>query len=80
MPADEVDSVSRELARHLADGPTRAHLATKAIITAARDRGVAHADEVTVGIAAALFATEDLQGGVRSFLDEGFGNATFHGR
>ncbi len=67
-------------AQRLAAGPTRAHAATKRIVRAFSDRGVEGADEVTPEQFAGLFATEDLQNAVRSFLDEGPGNATFEGR
>jgi len=80
VPAEEVDAYSRDFAAQIASGPTKAHLATKAIVKAARDGGVASADAMTVGVAAELFGTEDLQGGVRSFLTEGFGKAKFNGR
>lgn len=38
------------------------------------------ANERVSEVAGELFATEDLQGAVRSFLDEGPGQATFQGR
>lgn len=80
VPKDEVETVARELAARLADGPTRAHEVTKKVLNAARDEGIEAADELVVRLSAELFATEDLQGGVKSFLDEGFGKATFQGR
>jgi enoyl-CoA hydratase/carnithine racemase len=67
-------------AERLANGPTRAHAATKRIVRGYLEGGVDRADEVTPGEFAGLFATEDLQNAVRSFLDEGPGNATFSGR
>jgi enoyl-CoA hydratase/carnithine racemase len=80
VPRDEVDATARDLAKRLAEGPTRAHEVTKKVLNVARDSGVAAADELVVRLAAELFATEDLQGGVKSFLQEGFGKATFEGR
>lgn len=80
VPAGEVDPVSRELVAGLAAGPTRAHAATKRILRETRDRGVEAADAITAEVAGALFETEDLRGGVESFLEEGFGKATFNGR
>lgn len=80
VPVAEVDRTARDLARSLASGPTCAHAATKEILRSARDEGVAGADAVTADVAGALFATEDLQGGVKSFLEEGFGKAKFNGR
>jgi hypothetical protein len=67
-------------AHQLAGGPTKAHAATKRIVKAVSDGGVAHADEVTPEQFAGLFATEDLQNAVKSFLAEGPGKATFEGR
>ena len=60
-------------------GPTRAHAATKQIIEAWRSGGVAHADSVTPDISGELFATADLRGAVRSFLEIGPGKATYRG-
>ncbi|NKY49096.1 enoyl-CoA hydratase/isomerase family protein [Nocardia vermiculata] len=77
---DDVDAAARALAARLADGPTRAHAATKQIIEAWRSGGVAHADAVTPKVSGELFATADLQGGVRSFLEVGPGKASYTGR
>ncbi|MBY6539872.1 enoyl-CoA hydratase/isomerase family protein [Rhodococcus sp. BP-349] len=77
---EDVDSAARALVARLADGPTRAHAATKEIIGAWRSGGVRHADSVTSPVSGALFETEDLQGAVRSFLDVGPGKATYTGR
>ncbi|QIS22465.1 enoyl-CoA hydratase/isomerase family protein [Nocardia terpenica] len=77
---DDVDEAARALAARLADGPTRAHAATKQIIAAWRSGGVAHADSVTPEVSGELFGTEDLRGAVRSFLDVGPGKATYTGR
>jgi enoyl-CoA hydratase/carnithine racemase len=77
---DDVDAAARALTDRLADGPTKANAATKEIIGAWRSGGVRHADAVTPEVSGALFATEDLQGAVASFLDAGPGHATFGGR
>lgn len=77
---DDVDAAARALAARLADGPTRAHAATKQIIEAWRSGGVAHADAVTPKVSGELFATADLQGAVRSFLEVGPGKASYTGR
>jgi enoyl-CoA hydratase len=77
---DDVDSAARALAARLADGPTKAHAATKEIIAAWRSGGVGHADGVTPEVSGALFATEDLQRAVVSFLENGPGKATYEGR
>ena len=67
-------------AQRLASGPTKAHAATKRIVRGFSDGGIERADEVTPGQFAELFATEDLQNAVRSFLADGPGKATFEGR
>lgn len=80
VEASEVADAALDLATRLAEGPTRAHLATRAIVREQRDRGVGAADAATIGIASDLFDTEDLHAGVESFLTDGPGNATFEGR
>ena len=81
LPDEGFDPAARQFAHKLADGPTRAHAATKAIVRACLDRGGAHAaDEQVPRLAGELFATEDLKAAVRSFLDRGPGHATYTGR
>jgi enoyl-CoA hydratase/carnithine racemase len=80
VPDDRLTAKGLEFARRLADGPTKAHGATKAVLRAFRAGGVAGADEITPDTMGALFDTEDLQGAVRTFLAEGPGKATFRGR
>jgi enoyl-CoA hydratase/carnithine racemase len=77
---DDVDAAARALTERLADGPTKAHAATKEIIAAWRSGGVRHADGVTPEVSGALFATDDLQRAVVSFLEVGPGKATYDGR
>jgi enoyl-CoA hydratase/carnithine racemase len=79
-PDAEFAESSRAFARKLAEGPTRAHAATKAIIRAQKEGGARGADAIVPAEAGALFATEDLQNAVRSFLAEGPGKATYEGR
>jgi enoyl-CoA hydratase/carnithine racemase len=69
-----------EFASDIAAGPPLAHAATKRMVRSFLDEGVRGADGHVGDIAAALFATEDLQGAVQTFLDEGPGKATFEGR
>ena len=81
LPDEGFDAAARAFARGLAAGPTRAHAATKAIVRAALDDGGAHgADRRVPELAGDLFATEDLKGAVRSFLERGPGHATYVGR
>lgn len=77
---EDVDAAAVALTRRLAEGPTRAHAATKRIVAAWRSGGVAHADSVTPQVSGELFDTEDLRGAVRSFLTVGPGKATYTGR
>ena len=79
--ADEnLQEKGMKFARELAAGPTVAHGMTKRIVRAYLDDGIDGADEVTPGVFGELFATEDLQGAVQSFLTEGPGKASFQGR
>ena len=80
LPDDQLHEKGMAFARELAAGPTRAHAMTKRIVRAYLDGGIDAADEVTPGVFSDLFATDDLQGAVRSFLAEGPGKATFKGR
>jgi enoyl-CoA hydratase/carnithine racemase len=67
-------------ARRLADGPTRAHAATKQVLRHFEEGGVPRAGAHVTTIAADLYRTEDLRAAVRSFLTDGPGRATFSGR
>jgi enoyl-CoA hydratase len=80
LPDDGFADAAREFALKLANGPTRAHAATKAIIREQVEIGTGGADEITPEISGALFATEDLQNAVASFLEHGPGKATYLGR
>jgi enoyl-CoA hydratase len=80
-PDDEFAARSRALAEELAAGPTKAHAMTKHILKRFREGGIPAADEVVRTEAAELFATEDLQRAVETFLEHGGpGHATFEGR
>ncbi|MDX6653440.1 MAG: enoyl-CoA hydratase, partial [Solirubrobacterales bacterium] len=57
-----------------------AHAATKRMVAAQQERGVAGADIVMPQVSGSLFGTEDLQKAVQTFLKEGPGHATFEGR
>jgi enoyl-CoA hydratase/carnithine racemase len=80
LPDDGFDDAARAFAQGLADGPTRAHAATKRIVRAALDGGVEAADAITAENAGGLFATDDLKNAVASFLADGPGKATYTGR
>src|ERR1700761_2105181 len=80
-PEDEFEARARALPQGLAAGPTKAHAMTKRIGRRSREGGLPAADDVVRTEAADLFATEDLQGAVRTFLEHGGpGHAEFHGR
>jgi enoyl-CoA hydratase len=80
LPADGFDAAVRELAATLGAGPTRAHAATKEILRRLAEGGLEAANDATPGVAGKLFATEDLQGAMASFVEQGHGKATFSGR
>jgi enoyl-CoA hydratase/carnithine racemase len=80
VPDDQLLEKGMKFAHKLADGPTVAHGATKKIIRGYRAGGVNQADQVTPGVFADLFASEDLKNAVASFLKDGPGNATFEGK
>jgi enoyl-CoA hydratase/carnithine racemase len=81
FPAAEFEQRSRALADELAAGPTKAHAMTKHILRRFRGGGLPAADEATRTEAADLFATEDLQNAVKTFLEHGGpGHAKFQGR
>lgn len=80
-PEEEFDARARALAAELAAGPTKAHAMTKHILKRFREGGIPAADEAVRTEAAQLFATEDLQNAVKTFLEQGGpGHATFEGR
>jgi enoyl-CoA hydratase/carnithine racemase len=74
------DQAARAIAEELARGPTQAHAMTKRILAAQRRGGVGAADQVVREEAGELFATQDLQRAVQSFLEKGPGHAEFEGR
>ena len=77
---EELEEAALALTQELAAGPTIAHNATRAILAAQASGGVAAADALVPTVCGDLFATEDLQNAVRSFLDVGPGKAAFEGR
>ena len=74
------DERARAYATELATGPTRAHAMTKHILRRFREGGIPAADQAVRDDAADLFATEDLQRAVKTFLEQGPGHAEFQGR
>jgi enoyl-CoA hydratase len=80
LPDADLADKTLSAAHRLASGPTLANAATKRMVRAYLEHGVRGADDRVGEIAAPLFATEDLQNAVRTFLEEGPGKATFQGR
>ena len=79
-PDEAFADEAHAFALRLANGPTRAHAATKRLVRAAVDDGVRAADALVPAASGPLFATEDLRGAVASFLREGPGKARYTGR
>jgi enoyl-CoA hydratase len=77
---DGFDDRARAFAAELAAGPTRAHAMTKHILRRYREGGIPAADAAVRNDAGDLFATEDLQRAVKTFLAQGPGHAEFQGR
>jgi enoyl-CoA hydratase len=77
---DGFDQRARSYAADLAAGPTKAHAMTKRILRCFREGGIPAADQAVRDEAADLFATEDLQNAVKTFLAQGPGHAEFQGR
>jgi enoyl-CoA hydratase/carnithine racemase len=80
VAAEDLLEKIRSFVQRLADGPTRAHAATKRMIQLTVDEGVKAADAALPEVGAAVMASEDLQGGARTLLEKGPGHATFGGR
>ena len=78
-PDDAFAEKARKFADRLANGPTLAHAATKAIVRAQKEGGARAADAITPKEAGDLFGTQDLKQAVQTFLKEGPGNATYEG-
>ena len=80
LPDEGFDEAARAYAMKLAQGPTRAHAVTKALVREQIDGGARAADAIVPELCGGLFATEDLKGAVKSFLADGPGKATYEGR
>jgi enoyl-CoA hydratase/carnithine racemase len=79
LPDEEIVDKALKFGMDLANGPTRAHAATKEIVRGVREGGVREADRRTPSQIGPLFESEDLRGAVASFLEHGPGRATFKG-
>jgi enoyl-CoA hydratase/carnithine racemase len=77
---ENFDAAARDYALRLAEGPTLAHAATKQVLREYVAGGVEQANARVARIGGELFATEDLQAAVKTFLAQGPGHARFNGR
>jgi enoyl-CoA hydratase/carnithine racemase len=77
---DDVYEAARRWARQFSAGPARALAAAKAAIDTGLDTDLATGLKVESQVFAALFATEDQKTGMRSFIENGPGKATFNGK
>jgi enoyl-CoA hydratase/carnithine racemase len=79
-PDAEVHTAAVAMARQYAGGPALALRAAKQAIDAGLEVGLDAGLEIERIQFASLFATEDQKAGMRSFLENGPGKATFSGR
>jgi enoyl-CoA hydratase/carnithine racemase len=80
VPDDQVYLAAREMAAAYASGPAIAIAAAKRAVDLSLDTDLATGLEVERTSFAGLFATDDARAGMRSFLENGPGKATFSGR
>jgi enoyl-CoA hydratase len=71
---------ARAFLHAVAEGPTLAHAATKAVVRAQCDSGTRGADARTSALTSHLFESADSRNAVRSFLVDGPGKARFSGK
>ena len=80
VPDDQVYQVALEMAAGYATGPAVAIAAAKQAVDVGLDTDLATGLEFERVSFAGLFATDDARTGMRSFLENGPGKATFSGR
>ena len=80
VPDDEVYSTAVAMARRFAAGPTLALAAAKQAIEDGLDMTLPQGLALETRVFSALFGTEDQRTGMRSFIEQGPGKATFAGR
>jgi enoyl-CoA hydratase/carnithine racemase len=80
VPDEEVYATAVAMARKFAAGPPLALAAAKRAIDEGLDRTLPEGLELESELFAGLFDTEDQKAGMRSFLENGPGKATFTGR
>jgi enoyl-CoA hydratase/carnithine racemase len=79
VPADDVYPTARAMADKLAKGPALALRAAKAVIDQGLQLDLASGLKLESHVFAGLFATEDKQRGMASFIENGPGKAEFIG-
>jgi enoyl-CoA hydratase len=77
---DDVYPAAQRWAGQFVNGPARALAAAKAAIDIGLDSSLSDGLKVESHVFAALFATEDQKVGMRSFVENGPGKATFRGK
>ena len=77
---EDLDATAHAIGLELANGPTVAHTATKALVSVAVNDGVAAADEAMRVVQQPIWTSQDLAEGLRSFGANGPGAARFVGR
>ena len=80
VPEAEVYQTARELVGQYAGGPALALRAAKQAVNAGLEVDLVTGLEIERLNFAALFATDDQKAGMRSFIENGAGKATFQGR
>ncbi len=80
VPDDQVYVAAREMAAEFASGPAIAIAAAKRAVDLSLDTDLGTGLEFEQASFAGLFATDDARTGMRSFLENGPGKATFSGR
>ncbi|OLF08148.1 enoyl-CoA hydratase [Actinophytocola xinjiangensis] len=77
---DEVYAAARRWAEQFVNGPARALAAAKTAVDSGLDGDLDSGLRLESELFAALFATEDRTAGMRSFIENGPGKATFSGK
>lgn len=70
VPAEQLDEALREWAARLADGPTRAFAASKALLNGATDSDRRTAFEIEAALVEQIAGTDDVAEGVAAFLEK----------
>ncbi|UUZ45647.1 enoyl-CoA hydratase-related protein [Janibacter limosus] len=79
VPAAEVLATARAMVAPFVTGPTRALRAAKEAVDKGLETDLSTGLEIEAQLFAGLFATRDQKSGMRSFVDNGPGKATFEG-